>query len=121
MSSVIARARGRRSQPPRAVDFASVQSRARRPRASGLHTIAPTPSIDESYAPVVAAVARLLDACAADGSVRQDLAPADILLLMGFLWRVSPDDDGREQGRRLMQIVFDGIRRNPTRHTAAAR
>jgi AcrR family transcriptional regulator len=80
-----------------------------------LHNAAVQNAIDETYAPVVAAVARLLDACVADGSVRPDLEPADILLLMGFLWRVSPDDDGREQGRRVMQIVFDGIRRNPTR------
>jgi hypothetical protein len=55
----------------------------------------------------------LLDACVAGGRVRPDLEPADLLLLMGFLWRASPDDDGREQGRRLIQIVFDGIRRHP--------
>jgi len=79
-----------------------------------LHNAAVQNAIDETYAPVVAAVARLLDACVAGGSVRPDLEPADILLLMGFLWRVSPDDEGREQGRRVMQIVFDGICRNPT-------
>lgn len=76
-----------------------------------LHNAAVQNAIDETYAPVVAAVARLLDACVADGSVRPDLEPADILLLMGFLWRVSPDEEGREQGRRVIQIVFDGIRR----------
>ncbi|MCW2934692.1 MAG: transcriptional regulator, TetR family [Actinomycetia bacterium] len=78
-----------------------------------LHNAAVQNAIDETYAPVVAAIARLLDACAADGSVRPGLDPADVLLLMGYLWRVGPDDDGREQGRRVMQIVFNGIRRNP--------
>jgi AcrR family transcriptional regulator len=78
-----------------------------------LHNAAVQNAIDETYAPVVGAVGRLLDACVADGSVRPGLEPADVLLLMGFLWRVSPDDEGREQGRRVMQIAFDGIRRNP--------
>jgi AcrR family transcriptional regulator len=78
-----------------------------------LHNAAVQNAIDETYAPVVAAIARLLDACAADGSVRPGFDPADVLLLMGFLWRVGPGDDGREQGRRVMQIVFNGIRRNP--------
>jgi AcrR family transcriptional regulator len=75
-----------------------------------LHSVAIRHAIDEIYAPVVAAVAKLLDACVADGSVRPGLDPDDVLLLMGFLWRVHPDDDGREQGHRVMQIVFNGIR-----------
>ena len=75
-----------------------------------LHSVAIRNAIDEIYAPVVAAVAKLLDACVADGSVRPGLAPDDVLLLMGFLWHARPDDDGREQGRRVIQIVFNGIR-----------
>lgn len=78
-----------------------------------LHSAAIRSAIDESYAPVTAAVARLLDACVADGSVRPGLAADDVLLLMGFLWRLPPGDDGREQGRRIMQIVFNGILRRP--------
>jgi AcrR family transcriptional regulator len=78
-----------------------------------LHSAAIRTAIDESYAPVAAAVARLLDACVADGSVRPGLAADDVLLLMGFLWRLPPGDDGREQGRRIMQIVFNGILRRP--------
>jgi AcrR family transcriptional regulator len=78
-----------------------------------LHSAAIRSAIDEVYAPVVAAVARLLDACVADGSVRPDLNPDDVLLLMGFLWRVPPGDKGREQSRRVMQIVFNGILQSP--------
>jgi AcrR family transcriptional regulator len=78
-----------------------------------LHSAAIRSAIDESYAPVAAAVARLLDACVADGSVRPGLAADDVLLLMGFLWRLPPGDDGREQGRRITQIVFNGILRSP--------
>ena len=65
--------------------------------------------IDETYAPVVAAVKKLLDACVADGSVRPGLDPADVLLLMGYLWRVGPGEDGGAQARRLTRIVLDGI------------
>ena len=78
-----------------------------------LHSAAIRSAIDDSYAPVAAAVARLLDACVADGSVRPGLDADDVLLLMGFLWRLPPGDDGREQGRRIMRIVFNGIRRGP--------
>jgi len=46
----------------------------------------------------------------ADGSVRPGLDPGDVLLLMGYLWRVGPGADGLAQGRRLIQIVLDGIR-----------
>ena len=78
-----------------------------------LHSAAIRSAIDESYAPVAAAVARLLDACVADGSVRPGLDADDVLLLMGFLWRLPPGDDGREQGLRIMRIVFNGILRGP--------
>jgi AcrR family transcriptional regulator len=78
-----------------------------------LHSAAIRSAIDDSYVPVAAAVARLLDACVADGSVRPGLDADDVLLLMGFLWRLPPGDDGREQGRRIMRIVFNGILRNP--------
>jgi AcrR family transcriptional regulator len=75
-----------------------------------LHHAAVRDAVDETYAPVEAAVGRLLGACVADGTVRPGLAPADVLLLMGFLWRVAPGQDGVAQGRRLTQIVLDGIR-----------
>jgi len=75
-----------------------------------LHNVAIQNAIDETYAPVVAAVTKLLDACVADGSVRPGLDPADVLLLMGYLWRVGPGEDGIVQGRRLTQIVLDGLR-----------
>ena len=78
-----------------------------------LHSAAIRSAIDESYAPVAAAVARLLDAGVADGSVRPGLDADDVLLLMGFLWRLPPGDDGREQGLRIMRIVFNGILRGP--------
>jgi len=75
-----------------------------------LNTAAAQDVINETYAPVEEAIARLLDACVAEGSVRPGLDPGDVLLLMSFLWRVGPGPDGVEQGRRLTAIVLDGIR-----------
>jgi AcrR family transcriptional regulator len=75
-----------------------------------LHNASIRSAIDETYAPVLAAVTKLLESCVADHSIRGDLDPADVLLLMGYLWRVAPDEDGIRQGRRLTQIVLDGIR-----------
>jgi AcrR family transcriptional regulator len=75
-----------------------------------LHNAAIQNAVDATYAPVTAAVAKLLEACVADGSVRPGLDPADVLLLMGFLWRVAPGEDGLAQAERVTQIVLDGIR-----------
>jgi AcrR family transcriptional regulator len=75
-----------------------------------LHNAAIQDAINETYTPVVAAVTKLLDSAVAGNSVRRGLDPADVLLLMGYLWRVAPGEDGVRQGRRLTQIVLDGIR-----------
>jgi len=75
-----------------------------------LHNAAVHDAINGTYAPVEAAVCRLLAACVTDGSVRASLDPADVLLLMGFLWRVPPGQAGLDQGRRLTAIVLDGMK-----------
>ncbi|AMU33388.1 TetR/AcrR family transcriptional regulator [Mycobacteroides abscessus] len=76
-----------------------------------LHNAAIQEAINDTYAPVTAAVGKLLDACVADGSIKPDCDPGDVVLLMSFLWRVAPNDDGAAQGRRLIELVFDGIGR----------
>lgn len=75
-----------------------------------LHNVAIQNVVDETYAPVIAAVAKLLDACVADGSVRPGFDPADVLLLMGYLWRVAPNEDGLAQAERVTGIVLEGMR-----------
>ena len=42
--------------------------------------------------------------------VRAGLDPGDVLLLMGFLWRVPDGPSGRQQADRMMAIVVDGLR-----------
>ena len=83
-----------------------------------LHNAAIQNAINETYAPVTAAVARLLDACVEEGSVEPGHDPGDVLLLMGFLWRVAPTQEGVAQGRRLIELVFRGIEPRGRRHSA---
>ncbi|MEU3982145.1 TetR/AcrR family transcriptional regulator [Streptomyces sp. NPDC026672] len=75
-----------------------------------LNTAAAQKVINETYAPVTAAVAELLAACERDGSVRPGLEPGDVLLLMGFLWRVGPGEAGLAQARRIMDLAITGFR-----------
>jgi AcrR family transcriptional regulator len=73
--------------------------------------------INETYAPVTAAVGELLAACEQAGSVRPGLDPGDVLLLMGFLWRVGPGEQGAAQASRLLDLVIDSLRAEPTTTT----
>jgi AcrR family transcriptional regulator len=75
-----------------------------------LHTAAVQDAINATYAPVETAIGTLLDAGVADGSVRPGIDPGDVLLLMGFLWRVGDDDAGRAQAARMMELAIDGLR-----------
>ncbi|HEY0259874.1 MAG TPA: TetR/AcrR family transcriptional regulator [Lacisediminihabitans sp.] len=75
-----------------------------------LHTAAVQDVVNETYAPVTAAVGLLLRACEGEGSIRAGIDPGDVLLLMGFMWRVGPGEDGREQARRVMELAIDGFR-----------
>jgi AcrR family transcriptional regulator len=78
--------------------------------ADALHSPAFRDAVEETYAPALAAVATLIDACVTDGSIRGGLNPEDVLLLMGFLWRVDNSPDGKQQAARIMQLVINGLR-----------
>jgi AcrR family transcriptional regulator len=74
-----------------------------------LHSAAAQDVISDSWTPATAAVGKLVDACVAEGTIAPGHDPADIILLMSFLWRVPDDDKGVAQGRRLISKVFAGI------------
>jgi AcrR family transcriptional regulator len=75
-----------------------------------LYTAAAQNVIGETCTAVNAAIAQLLDAAEQAGQVRTDLDPSDVLLLMGFLWRVEPGKPGPHQGERILDIVIQGLR-----------
>jgi len=64
----------------------------------------------ETYGPVVGALAALLEANERAGTVRAGLDADDVLLMLGFLWRVDPGPEGQERARRLLDITVDGLR-----------
>jgi len=68
---------------------------------------------DEYYRPFVGAIALLLDAGAADGSLKPDLAPEDVLLQLSVLWRTDPAQGGEARAARLLDLIVDGLRSRP--------
>jgi hypothetical protein len=38
------------------------------------------------------------------------LDPDDVLLMMGFLWRIDPQSDWRTRSGRLHDLLIDGLR-----------
>jgi hypothetical protein len=48
---------------------------------------------------MVGAIDLLLRACEASGSIRKGIDAEDVLLLMGFLWRIEPGRDGEARAR----------------------
>jgi AcrR family transcriptional regulator len=66
----------------------------------------------EYYDQVVAMITLLLDAGKAVDAVRPDVDADEVLLLVGFLWRI--DSLGWEaRSRHMLDLVMDGLRRQP--------
>lgn len=65
---------------------------------------------EDATTPITEAVAVLLGAGERAGEVRPGLDAADVLLLMGFLWRRAAGDAGDEQPRRVLDLAISGLR-----------
>jgi AcrR family transcriptional regulator len=63
---------------------------------------------EATYDPVLAVLTSMLDAGKADGSIRADADPADLLLLTGALWRAGDD----ERAERMLELILDGLRQS---------
>jgi AcrR family transcriptional regulator len=63
----------------------------------------------EGYGPIIEAIDHLLAACRADGRLRAGIEAPDVLLLVGFLWRMAPAEWEVRAGR-LLQVVLAGLR-----------
>jgi len=64
----------------------------------------------DTYGRVLGALSLLLHANEQAGTIRAGLDPADVLLLMGFLWRIDPGGDWRSRSARLLDLLMDGLR-----------
>ncbi|MEU7144572.1 TetR/AcrR family transcriptional regulator [Nocardia sp. NPDC046473] len=68
---------------------------------------------DEYYRPFVGAIALLLEPGVAEGSLKPDLDPEDVLLQLSVLWRINPDNGSAERASRILDLIVDGLRVNP--------
>jgi AcrR family transcriptional regulator len=81
--------------------------------ADVLHAATSDGLVGETYGPVIGAITLLLRACEDAGSIRSGFDPDDILLIMGFLWRLDPGDDWEVRASRLLDLVMDGLQAKP--------
>jgi AcrR family transcriptional regulator len=68
---------------------------------------------DKYLQPFLRALAQLLDAGAADGSLKHALDPSDVLLQLSVLWRINPASGGQAQAARILGLIIDGLRAAP--------
>lgn len=64
----------------------------------------------EVYDQIAGALTLLLQAGAAQGTVRAHTDPHDVLLALAGLWQMNPEADWQQQARRLGDIVLRGLR-----------
>jgi len=86
--------------------------------ADVLHAVTSDGLAGETYGPVIGAITLLLRACEQADSIRSGIDPDDVLLLLGFLWRIDPGGDGDARASRLLDLVMDGLRAKPADQAA---
>jgi AcrR family transcriptional regulator len=74
----------------------------------------------ETYGPVIGALSMLLRANEQAGTIRAGLDPDDVLLVLGFLWRIDPNSDWRARAGRLLDLLMDGLRASAPGPSAGA-
>lgn len=68
----------------------------------------------EGYAPVVGALEALLTAGQSEGMFRPGITGEELLLLVGFLWRLDLTDDRDERSARMLEVILSGLTRQTT-------
>lgn len=68
----------------------------------------------ESRDSLIAAVTTLLGAAAAAGTVRSDIEPGDVLASLSGVSLATSEPEQREQGRRMLDLLMDGLRYRAT-------
>lgn len=102
------------SHPPVAalrawLDHLAEYGRIKRGLAGAIHAVTHQQLAAEGYEPVIGAIDMLLDAGREDGSIRPDVEADELLLLVGFLWRLDVEADWRARARRMLDLVMDAL------------
>lgn len=69
-----------------------------------------SPLFAETKARLGGAVQALLDAGAADGTLRADIDPGDVMRLLGAVWQLPAGPDWDADVSRMLDLVVDGLR-----------
>jgi AcrR family transcriptional regulator len=64
----------------------------------------------QSRAKIIDALGSLLDAAGAEGAIRSDLDPEDVLLAMGGIWSLPDEPNWAGRARKLLGLMMDGLR-----------
>ena len=81
--------------------------------AGALHSATHAQLAGEGYDPVIAAIRLLLEAGQQAGVIRGDVEPEEVLLLLGFLWRIAPDDTWAARSAHMLDLVMNGLTAAP--------
>jgi AcrR family transcriptional regulator len=68
----------------------------------------------ESRNRLIAAITTLLDASVAGGTLRSDVEPGDVLTSLSGVSLAAGEPAQRDQARRLLDLLMDGLRYRPT-------
>jgi AcrR family transcriptional regulator len=82
--------------------------------AGALYSVMRETLADEGYASIVDAITLLLNAGKQAGTVRQDIDAEEMLLLVGFLWRIEYDEQWEARTSHLLDLVMDSLRPKAT-------
>jgi len=91
-------------------DRLAVYGRIKHGLAGALHSVTRDKLAGEGYDPVVDTIALLLSECQDAGVVRADVDAEEVLLLVGFLWRIDLDDNWHTRSAHLLDLVMDALR-----------
>ncbi len=80
--------------------------------AAVLHTAMSAQDFQETYWPMVGAMDHLLQVCVASEDFKPGADAEDVLLLLGFLWRIKPGPSGEARARRLLALTIRGLSRS---------
>lgn len=94
-------------------DVLAANIRIKHGLGDALHGAAAQSVVASAWGPTSEAVGKLVAACVEEGTIAAGHDPADIIMLMSFLWRVAPTEAGEAQGRRLVATVFNGLESSP--------
>jgi hypothetical protein len=64
-------------------------------------------------------VRRLLEAGAADGTLRADVDPRDVMRVIHGIWYLPAGPDWRDDVGRMLDLVIDGLRYGVRQRTPA--